>query len=161
VGSDDAEPGRRQRFDLLPPAVPELRKAVQQDDERPVSGLDVMQLYVADVGVAVTNVAAQECCRLWFRDRAGIPAGMVGCAHCALPLGMVLDDGNAFLGVTCSAQHRKSVQCALAAPYPAILRAPSAQRAAPTTMRSRSLREGEGRVVQRTRRKNAVTSSTN
>ena len=42
--------------DLPPPAEPELREAVQQDDQRPVSRLDVMQLHVADVGVALPEL---------------------------------------------------------------------------------------------------------
>jgi hypothetical protein len=32
VGCDDAEPRRRQRVELQPPAVPELGEAVQQHD---------------------------------------------------------------------------------------------------------------------------------
>jgi hypothetical protein len=54
VGGDDAESGRRERLDLQPPAVPELGEAVQQDDQRPVTGLDVMQPHIADIGVALT-----------------------------------------------------------------------------------------------------------
>ena len=33
-----AESRRRERLDLLPPAVPELGEAVQQDDQRSVTG---------------------------------------------------------------------------------------------------------------------------
>jgi hypothetical protein len=57
VGRDHAETGRRERRDLQPPAVPELREAVQQDDQRPVAGLDVMELHVAELGVAVPKVS--------------------------------------------------------------------------------------------------------
>jgi hypothetical protein len=54
VGRDHTETGRRERRDLQPPAVPELREAVQQDDQRPVAGLDVVELHVvSDVGVAL------------------------------------------------------------------------------------------------------------
>jgi len=71
VRSDDAEPRRRERCDLQPPAVPELGEAVQQDDQRPLTGLHVMQPHVvADLGVALTKLAACE---------------VLGCAHCRLP----------------------------------------------------------------------------
>src|SRR5580704_16859675 len=66
VGRDDAESGRRERFDLQPPAVPELGEAVQQDDQRPIAGFHVMQSLVADLGVALTKLA-------------------LGCAHYRLP----------------------------------------------------------------------------
>ena len=56
VGCDHAETGRRERRDLQPPAVPELREAVQQDDQRPVPGLDVMEPHVADFGVALPKL---------------------------------------------------------------------------------------------------------
>ena len=56
VGRDHPETGRRERRDLQPPAVPELREAVQQDDQRSVAGLDVMEPHlVADLGVALTK----------------------------------------------------------------------------------------------------------
>ena len=58
VGRDDAEARLHERCDLLPPAVPELREAVQQDDQRPVAGLDVVQLHVADLGVALAKGGA-------------------------------------------------------------------------------------------------------
>jgi hypothetical protein len=45
-------------LELQPPAVPELGEAVQQDDQRPLAGLDVMQSLVVDLGVALTNFAA-------------------------------------------------------------------------------------------------------
>ena len=54
VGRDHAETGCRQRRDLQPPAVPELREAVQQDDQGPVASLDVMEPHlVAELGVAL------------------------------------------------------------------------------------------------------------
>jgi hypothetical protein len=54
VRRDDAEPRFGERVDLQPPAVPELGEAVQQHDQRPLACLDVVQLHVADVGVALT-----------------------------------------------------------------------------------------------------------
>ena len=39
---------------------------MQQNDERPLAGLDVVQPHVADVGVPFADVAAQEFCRLHF-----------------------------------------------------------------------------------------------
>jgi hypothetical protein len=33
---------------------------MQQNDQRPIAGLDVMQPHVADLGVALTKFAAQE-----------------------------------------------------------------------------------------------------
>ena len=57
VGRDDAESRRRERLDLQPPAVPELGEAVQQNDQRPLAGLDVMQSDIADLGVTLTNAA--------------------------------------------------------------------------------------------------------
>jgi hypothetical protein len=62
VGCDDAESRRRERFNLLPPAVPELGEPVQQEDQRSIARLDVMQSYVADLGVAITKFA-------WFVQR--------------------------------------------------------------------------------------------
>ena len=47
---------RREWLDLQPPAEPELREAVQQNDQRPFTRLDVMQAHVADVGVALTKL---------------------------------------------------------------------------------------------------------
>ena len=37
VGHQDAKASRRERLDLMPPAIPELREAMQQNDQRPVS----------------------------------------------------------------------------------------------------------------------------
>ena len=52
IGCDDPESRRRKRFDLLPPSVPELGEAVQQNDQRPLAGLDVVQSLVAYIGIA-------------------------------------------------------------------------------------------------------------
>ena len=49
----DAEASPRQRGDLEPPRVPELREAVQQHHERPLPRLDVVQPHPREVGVAV------------------------------------------------------------------------------------------------------------
>ena len=81
-GATTRNPAAGERFDLEPPAVPELREAVQQEDERPLSGLDVVQLHVADVGVALTDVAAQEFCRLL----AGSPVWLAVLLITILPL---------------------------------------------------------------------------
>jgi hypothetical protein len=37
VGNDDAKPGCRERTDLVYPSLPEIRKAVQQDDVRTIA----------------------------------------------------------------------------------------------------------------------------
>jgi hypothetical protein len=55
VGRDDAEARVDERLDLLPPAVPELREAVQQEDLWSSAGLDVVQLGVADSSVALAE----------------------------------------------------------------------------------------------------------
>src|SRR6185437_6973871 len=78
VGRDDAEARRRERLDLPPPAVPELGEAVQQDDQRPLAGLDVVQLHVAGLGVAFTKPAEPVSLPRLFRR-------VLGCAHCYLP----------------------------------------------------------------------------
>ena len=65
VGRDDAEARCRERRDLPPPAVPELREAVQQDDQRPVAGLDVMQPHVADLGVALPKFGLGRPTQAW------------------------------------------------------------------------------------------------
>jgi hypothetical protein len=57
VRCDDPESRRRERFDLLPPAVPELGEAVQQENQRSLAGLHVVQSLVADLGVAFTESA--------------------------------------------------------------------------------------------------------
>ena len=56
VGRDHPKARRRERLDLQPPTEPELREAVQQDDQRPLAGLDVVQVHVADVGVALAKL---------------------------------------------------------------------------------------------------------
>ena len=56
VGGDDPETRRRQRLDLSAPTEPELREAVQQNDQRPFAGLDVMQVHVADLGVTLPQL---------------------------------------------------------------------------------------------------------
>jgi hypothetical protein len=43
------------RFDLLPPAIPELWEAVQEEDKWTVAGLDVVRRHVADLGVALAK----------------------------------------------------------------------------------------------------------
>ena len=55
VGRDDAEPGLGQRRDLVPPAVPELREAVQEHDQRAFALLDVVQADGSELGVALTH----------------------------------------------------------------------------------------------------------
>src|SRR4029078_11970693 len=55
VGSDDAEAPPHDRCDLLPPAVPELREAVQQDDQWSVAGLDVADVDVVDPCIALAK----------------------------------------------------------------------------------------------------------
>src|SRR4029077_15516844 len=67
VGRDAAEPRRRERLDLAPPAVPELGEAVQQDDQRSVTCLDVMQPLVADLGVAFPHAADPVSLPVLFR----------------------------------------------------------------------------------------------
>lgn len=47
VGRDDAKTRRRKRGDLMPPAVPELRKAMQKDHERPMTSFYIVQANVA------------------------------------------------------------------------------------------------------------------
>jgi hypothetical protein len=56
VGRDDPKTRRRQRLDLEPPTEPEVREAVQQNDQRPVTGLDVMQALIADLGVTLPKL---------------------------------------------------------------------------------------------------------
>jgi hypothetical protein len=59
VGCDDAVAGLGELCDLQPPAEPELREAVQQDDKRPVAGLDVVQLHVADICEALAKLGVR------------------------------------------------------------------------------------------------------
>src|SRR5262245_10396353 len=56
VGCDDAKARVREWLDLQSPAEPELREAVQQNDQRPFTHLDVMQAHIADVGRALTKL---------------------------------------------------------------------------------------------------------
>ena len=67
---------------------------MQQDDQRSLAGLDVMQPLVADLGVALTNFAAQEFFCLLFRRRARAAGVVLGIAHCCLPGGCARGDGN-------------------------------------------------------------------
>src|SRR5262245_14033479 len=60
VWCDNPKSCCRERLDLQPPAVPELRETMQQNDQRTVAGLYVMQPLVADFGVTLTNVTAQN-----------------------------------------------------------------------------------------------------
>jgi hypothetical protein len=56
VGCDDAKTRVCEWLDLPPPAEPELGEAVQQNDQRAFTHLDVMQAHIADVGVALTKL---------------------------------------------------------------------------------------------------------
>jgi hypothetical protein len=56
VGRDNAEARGRKRRDLPPPAIPELREAVEQNEQRTVAGLNVMQPYVPGLSVAFPNL---------------------------------------------------------------------------------------------------------
>ena len=56
VGRDDPEARCRERRDLQSPAVPELREAVQQNDQRTCTGLDVMQVHIADFRVTLPKL---------------------------------------------------------------------------------------------------------
>ena len=97
VGCDDAKSRRRERCDLLPPAKPELREAVQQNDQRPIAGLDVMQpRVVVELGVALTKFAGQEAWRLLFRHPTRAAGVVLARAHCDLPWGCFTNDGYAF-----------------------------------------------------------------
>ena len=53
VGRDHPKASRHERLDLQPPTEPELREAVQQNDQRALAGLDVMQALIADFGVTL------------------------------------------------------------------------------------------------------------
>ena len=48
VGGDDAEAGRGERGDLVPPREPVLREAVQEEDEGPLARLDPVEAQAAD-----------------------------------------------------------------------------------------------------------------
>ena len=52
---------------------------MQQDDQRPIAGLDVMQSLVADLGVPLTKLAAIESWHMLFRHptRAVVRSSLV------------------------------------------------------------------------------------
>src|SRR5215218_7829931 len=56
VRGNHAEAGLDQRRDLVPPLVPELREAVQQQHERSLARLDVVQPHISEVGIAVRQL---------------------------------------------------------------------------------------------------------
>src|SRR5919112_5379715 len=56
VGGHNPEAGLDQRRDLVPPLVPELREAVQHQHERSLASLDVVQLQVAKISIAVRQL---------------------------------------------------------------------------------------------------------
>src|SRR5262249_51137094 len=56
VGGHHAKARRCKRLDLQPPTEPELREPVQQDDQRPIPCLDVMQAHIADLGDALLEL---------------------------------------------------------------------------------------------------------
>jgi hypothetical protein len=56
VGGDDPKTRPRERRNLSPPTEPELREAVQQNDQRPVTSLDVMQGLIADLGITLPKL---------------------------------------------------------------------------------------------------------
>jgi hypothetical protein len=58
VGCDHAETCLRERLELCPPPVPELGEAVEQDDQWPVTELDVVQSHVVEFGIPLTEVGA-------------------------------------------------------------------------------------------------------
>jgi len=64
VGCDDPEARRRERLDLSPPPEPELREAVQQNDQRTIPGLDVVQRLIADFGVPLAKLDPRSGSRL-------------------------------------------------------------------------------------------------
>ena len=57
IGHDDPIAGLGQGHDLAPPHVPEVGKAMQQDDERALPLVDVMHADAVDVGEAVVERA--------------------------------------------------------------------------------------------------------
>jgi len=88
VGGDDPESRRRERFELQPPTEPELGEAVQRHDQRPLAGLDVMQPDVADLGIALTKLAALKTWHLQFRHPTGAAGAVLTRTHSA-SLGVV------------------------------------------------------------------------
>src|SRR5262245_28482620 len=81
VGCDDAKARVCEWLDLQPPAEPELREAVQQNDQRPFAHLDVVQAHVAEVGVALTKLCPVQIhvCEALWRSRP------VNCRHGRFP----------------------------------------------------------------------------
>jgi hypothetical protein len=55
VRGDDAIACLSERGDLLAPRVPELREAVEEDDQRACAGLDVVEADAGELGVAVVE----------------------------------------------------------------------------------------------------------
>ncbi|MCY1418466.1 hypothetical protein D9M71_340270 [compost metagenome] len=53
IGNDNSIAGFDQRHDLAPPHVPEVGKAVQQNDQRALALIDVMQADAIEFGKAV------------------------------------------------------------------------------------------------------------
>src|SRR5919107_1473019 len=53
IRSDYPETGLDQRWDLMPPLIPELWEAVQEQHERSLPRLDVVQPHIPQIGVAV------------------------------------------------------------------------------------------------------------
>jgi hypothetical protein len=60
VGRDRPEPGRGEGGQLRPPGPPELREAVQQQDQRTLPGLGQVQPDTVGRGVAVDPGARQQ-----------------------------------------------------------------------------------------------------
>src|SRR6187397_823037 len=56
VGCDDPKTRRRERRDLQSPTEPELREAVQENDQRPVTRFDVMQALIANFGITLPKL---------------------------------------------------------------------------------------------------------
>ena len=65
VGRDDPKTSSRERRDLQPPTEPELWEAVQENDQRPVTCLDVVQALIADFGITLPKLSSD------VRERAG------------------------------------------------------------------------------------------
>jgi len=74
VRDDDAETRRRERRDLQPPPEPELREAVQQNDQRPVTGLDVVKGLITDPGVPPRSSIPSCGTRLLNASASGVGA---------------------------------------------------------------------------------------
>ena len=65
VGRDDPKTCRGEWLDLSPPTEPELGEAVQQNDQRPIAGLDVVQPLIANFGVSLPKLGPD------VREQAG------------------------------------------------------------------------------------------